>query len=163
MKQINITIHPFSALAGMALLGLVLVTAGAMPMQGSSSTRDVSAIENVNDPHPRDFVRIVEGAPFSVPAGKVFVGTGTRHTSLIGHGNGTGQYAIVVAFDGVQVLALYSRFAHGGASPPIAFGNLDIPTGFSAVAGTVITVDGVNESPTMDDAGGCLLGYLVDA
>ena len=80
MKQINITIHPLSALAGMALLGLVFVTAGAMPMQGSSSTRDVSAIENVNDPHPRDFVWLEAGAVasqvFTVPTGKIMVITG---------------------------------------------------------------------------------------
>ncbi|HIF42241.1 MAG TPA: hypothetical protein EYQ74_14245, partial [Planctomycetes bacterium] len=73
MKQLNITIHPFSALAGMALLGLVWVTAGAMPLQGSSSTRDVSAIENVNEPHPRDYVQIFEGAPYTVPQGKLLV------------------------------------------------------------------------------------------
>ena len=73
MKQLNITIHPFSALAGMALLGLVWVTAGAMPLQGSSSTRDVSAIEDVNDVHPRDCVIIRLGQPYVVPVGRLLV------------------------------------------------------------------------------------------
>ena len=35
MKQVSISIHPFSALLGMALLSMVWVSAAAMPLQGS--------------------------------------------------------------------------------------------------------------------------------
>ena len=75
MKQVNISIHPFSALVGMAVLSMVWVSAAAMPLQSSSSDRDVSAIENVNEPHPRDFWRLDYGNTYTVPSGKILVVT----------------------------------------------------------------------------------------
>ena len=139
MKQININIHPFSALAGMALLGLVLVTAGAMPLQGSSSTRDVSAIENVNEPHPRDYVRIKEGTPFVVPSGKCLVVKSLSYSTY------NGSTHVQLRINGVDA---YSGTMVGGKS--------EITPGFLAVAGESVSVH-------RDGVIALALGYLVDA
>ena len=85
MKQVNISIHPFSALVGMAVLSMAWVTAAAMPLQGSSSDRDVSAVEVVNEPHPRDWVSITNDAPFVVPSGHLLVVTAVGQPDNYGY------------------------------------------------------------------------------
>jgi hypothetical protein len=95
MKQVNISIHPFSALVGMAVLSIVWVSAAAMPLQGSSSDRDVSAIENVNDPHPRDYVILRGNQPYTVPSGRLLVLTSAGR-------NDTWSMSVTVWVDGVQ-------------------------------------------------------------
>jgi hypothetical protein len=144
MKQLNITIHPFSALAGMALLAIVLVTASAMPLQGSSSTRDVSAIENVNEPHPRDAVRVVEGSPYTVSTGRLLVvtGMGTLHAQ---------SSNIYVEFDGSTVLTTEAHEYDGSVA--------SVPFGLVAAGGQVVSVTDGSHSGNY----GVLLGYLVDA
>jgi hypothetical protein len=150
MKQLNITIHPFSALAGMVLLGLVWVTAGAMPLQGSSSTRDVSAIQDVNDPHPRDYVRVIEGVPFTVPAGKIFVMRGLGASSPYQQ-----PYNQTVYVDGIPTFS--ERF--GWSSDGYQHHGKEVPTpGIGADAGSVVTT-----STTSSNIPGIVLGYLVDA
>jgi hypothetical protein len=146
MKQLNITIHPFSALAGMALLGLVWVTAGAMPLQGSSSTRDVSAIDIVSDPHPRDFVRIVKGSPYTVPAGKVLV---VKQLGLIAQGTSTNGL-ITLSIDGVVVATSNHHYMNDLQLH-------DYEPGLAAQAGSQVAVATSSNYP----AGA--LGYLVDA
>ena len=145
MKQLNITIHPFSALAGMALLGLVFVTAGAMPLQGSSSTRDVSAIENVNDPHPRDSVRVMQGSPYTVPGGKILLVT----CVMLPQGGGT--FEVRVSINGVSLFQNHVAADAGGL--------ITFPFGFTAGAGDIVEVDNVSSI----GSGSVLLGYLVDA
>ena len=144
MKQLNITIHPFSALAGMALLGLVLVTAGAMPLQGSSSTRDVSAIEDVNSPRAANAVAVYQGVPYTVPSSKLLIVTGIGLT--------TGQVTVVFAlFDGATVLG-----AEAGMAGPGGDSVAHIPFGLVANGGQVVTASASAGS-------GVVLGYLVDA
>ena len=140
MKQLNITIHPFSALAGMALLGLVWVTAGAMPLQGSSSTRDVSAIGNVNEPHPRDFVRVVGGTPFVVPPGRVLV-----VRSLASSTPASTQYNYIW-ITGINTYV--GKLLYGD--------HHDVHPGVMAVSGDSVTV-------YRNGFDGLALGYLVDA
>ena len=149
MKQINIIIHPFSALAGMALLGLVLVTAGAMPLQGSSSTRDVSAIEVVSDPHPRDNVVISGGMPFVVPSGRLLVVTAL--------GDGVGINSSQVLFvDGISEVSAVEYTAGGsGGGRHWASSVLQLPTpGLTAQSGQTVTLSGSSSRAW---------GYLVDA
>jgi hypothetical protein len=154
MKQINITIHPFSALAGMALLGLVLVTSGAMPLQGSSSTRDVSAIEVVSPWPSHDVVRIYDTSPYVVPAGKNLV-----LTALGNLGIGGAPRILIDGNTEIQVNwhdKASQTFDHGWAwaYPSNAFTSmLDLPApGLIALSGqTVSTVEGR------------AWGYLVDA
>ena len=142
MKQINITIHPFSALAGMALLGLVLVTAGAMPLQGSSSTRDVSAIEVVKGPVPNEYLELNSGTAFTVPGGKRF---------------------ILTALGGVYQNSTYISFIVNGIQKFLADPNANentgltlksVPQGPHADAGEVVDISGPD---------GIAYGYLVDA
>ena len=142
MKQLNITIHPFSALAGMALLGLVWVTAGAMPLQGSSSTRDVSAIEVVGNPHPRDFWRLDWGNTYTVPSGKFLVVTTGGHSVNVGNG------AVTLVADGIRVAHFLYGFGPANEIHHLAF-----------KAGTAMSLDdGYTGNGTPH-----VLGYLVDA
>ena len=143
MKQLNIAIHPFSALAGMALLGLVWVTAGAMPLQGSSSTRDVSAIEVVSDPHPRDYVRMDGTTPYTVPTGKLF------HLTGLGDLQASSKW-VDFYIDG-QVAMRTFVVPSGGTSCIVA----NTTPGVVAASGSILTVFG----PTTPVA----IGYLVDA
>ena len=142
MKQINITIHPFSALIGAAIVCLTMLTVGAVTVQGSSSTRDVSAIEVVSDPHPRDYVRVNLTTPFTVPAGKLF-----HLTSLGGteHANDLAYFFI----DNIQVMAAHIYTPHGNACSV-----RPIPPGIVAASQSVLTVSGSNA---------VAYGYLVDA
>ena len=73
MKNIQITLQPLSLLVGAGLLGIMLITTGAFTPQGTASARDVSATEIVGTFNPRTVVRIVEGSPYTVPAGKLLV------------------------------------------------------------------------------------------
>jgi hypothetical protein len=147
MKQINITIHPFSALIGAAIVCLTMLTVGAVTVQGSSSTRDVSAIENVNDPHPRDYVRIDEGTPYTVPTGKILVITGG------GCLNGGGTRGGKIQFNGVIIVGFSQEgWMVNGPDIPVNFAE-----GLAAASGTVVSLS--------RDAGDSILcwGYLVDA
>ena len=158
MKQVNITIHPFSALVGMALLGLVLVTASAMPTQGSSSTRDVSAIENVNDPHPRDFVWLEAGASassvFTVPAEKILVITGV---ASIGGPIGSCNIIIDGGSRGLGTGQRWENINNGGRSmAALANSAFIFANGIPLQAGQTIQL---GSSTDID----WLFGYLVDA
>ena len=147
MKQINITIHPFSALIGAAIVCLTMLTVGAVTVQGSSSTRDVSAIENVNEPHPRDFVRIDEGTPYTVPTGKILVITGCG--ALDGNGSRRGQ----IQFNGIPIVGFTLAGVNFGASSPV----VTFSTGFAAPSGTVVSLAHNAWDPIL------CWGYLVDA
>jgi len=85
MKQLTFSVHPGSALIGAAIVGLSIVTAGAITVQGSGASRDVSAIENVNDVHPREFVCVKGLVPFVVPPDKLLVLTalGSANNTII--------------------------------------------------------------------------------
>ena len=149
MKQINITLHPFSALIGAAIVCLTMLTVGAVTVQGSSSTRDVSAIENVNDPHPRDYMRIDEGTPYTVPAGKILVVTGGG--CLEGGGTKNGK----IQFNGVTIVG----FSLGGWM--VNTGDFDPPAtfaeGLAAASGTVVSLSHYQGESIV------CWGYLVDA
>jgi hypothetical protein len=152
MKQVNITIHPFSALLGMALLSMVWVSAAAMPLQGSSSDRDVSAIENVNDPHPRDYVRVQQGAPYTVPAGRVFVGRGMGFAS----NPGNVSFSLTMRINGQDVLSESGYYYSDSTRTWHDQALTEFPFGVTAQAGAAVSVN----SSKVD---GVLLGYLVDA
>ncbi len=142
MKQLNITIHPFSALIGAALVCLTMLTVGAIAVQGSSSTRDVSAIENVNEPHPRDYVRIEFSTPYTVPAGKLFHLTGLGDLSV------TSQW---INFRVDAQIATRAIFQNSLSTNGI----LATTPGVVAASGSVLSVSGANVPVA--------LGYLVDA
>ena len=103
MKQLQLTIHPFSALIGAALVCLTMLTVGAIAVQGSSSTRDVSAIEDVNDVHPRDCIIIKNGTPYVVPAGRILVVTAFGDSDSVS----TGYIHLTV--DGVEEIGCKTK------------------------------------------------------
>ena len=149
MKQVSISIHPFSALVGMAVLSMVWVSAAAMPLQGSSSDRDVSAIEDVNDPRPRDFVRLIGETPYTVPDGKLLVVTGL--------GSSTGTSGVLLSVDGVQEATSSYTFSDSGSPIPAstAASVASLPgLGFVANSGSTVLVSKTS---------GRAWGYLVDA
>ncbi|MCH2107571.1 MAG: hypothetical protein MK291_13130, partial [Planctomycetes bacterium] len=84
MKNYEIRIQPFSALAGACLLALCFIATGAFAPQGSASARDVSATEIVGTFNPRTAVRITDTAAYTVPLGKILVvtamGNGVRYS-----------------------------------------------------------------------------------
>ena len=143
MKQIQLTIHPFSALIGAALVCLTMLTVGAIAVQGSSSTRDVSAIEDVNSPRAANAVAVYEGVAYTVPSGKSLVVTGI---GLISGANGD----VYVKFDSVSVLC---------AEPGSMYHSLvPVPFGLVAKSGQIVKA----YTPPSSDWG-VILGYLVDA
>ena len=138
MKNIQITLQPLSLIVGAGLLGIMLITTGAFAPQGTASARDITATEDVNSFNPKTAVRITSDAPYTVPAGKLFVLTSN---GKIAASNG---YFYVLA-DGV-----YQFDGYGSALEPIANG----PT-YSE--GTVVSID------IGGNGVGVLYGYLVDA
>ena len=140
MKQISI--HPFSALVGMAVLSMVWVTAAAMPLPGSSSDRDVSAIEVVSDPHPRDYVILRGDQPFEVPAGRLLVLTSAGRYDASG-----GGYCTVYVDGQLEVMTI----AHFGSSSSSVV-ELGAP-GLVVQSGQVVTLVAQERA----------WGYLVDA
>ncbi|HEX6885983.1 MAG TPA: hypothetical protein VF530_21595 [Planctomycetota bacterium] len=141
------TIHPVSAVAGAGLLGLVLLAAAAaqtpVTLQqiptGQSGQLRVAGI-----PTPQQMKRVVEGQPFTVPPGSLFVVTGLGQTQIL-----TGSSANL-RFDG-QV-ALTCVFSSG--LPPLGV----VPPGLVAPGGTLISVETPGGGATA-----LVLGYLVDA
>ena len=147
-------IQPLSALVGAASLGVALLTVSAFQVSvAKKPTQQLLAglgitidgpvqIEGV--PTPSQMMRIVEGSPFTVPPGKVFVVTGTAFSS-----GAFGPSDVNVLFDGVSVLNVDGNTGSptGGASA--------IPPGVVASEGTVVSVSSVGT--------GVLLGYLADA
>ena len=127
MKQLNITIHPFSALAGMALLGLVLVVAAASFPIGSQTDRDISATTIVDRPSS-DWVRIDSSTPFTVPTSRYFHLTGL---GMPANSNSAGTLLI----DGMQTIVGYGNVGTGnGCSVKTT------PEGIVASSGSIVTV-----------------------
>jgi len=141
-----ISIHLYSALAGAGLLGLVLLAVGAVQVPGSAQRIPISngLVRVAGIPTPQQMMRVHEGLPFTVPAGKLFVVTGLGQAQLI-----TG-YAANLRFNG-QIILTYSFSS--GLSP---FG--DIPPGIVAPEGTEVSTDTPGGGTTA-----VVLGYLVEA
>ena len=159
MKPVQLTLHPSSALAGAFLLALCLVTLGAFAPQGSSSARDIDAIEILNTTQSHDnFVRIAGAADYVVPAGYRLVITGL--------GGATNPEDAMILVDGVvKVQITYhsetqSWAGNSGwawARPAAAFPSiLQLPK-----PGLVVDPgQTVNVLPTLESRA---WGYLIDA
>jgi len=150
-----ITIHPGSALAGAAIVLLVSVLTAQQVVSRLVHVRIVDPIVAAPSPHPRDFVRVEEGTPFTVSLDRILVGTGLRHVSVVAL-NTIGNpelRAITVQFNGQDVLTVHTKW-HLWSSQTASGdgGERDIPPGPGGPEGTVVSVQG-----------GVLLGYLADA
>jgi hypothetical protein len=127
MKQVNISIHPFSALVGMAVLSMAWVTAAAMPLQGSSSDRDVSATVIVDRPHA-DWIRVDSASAYVVPDGKYFTLTALGQTNRV---FATTEFYV----DGVRFAAAAANDDHHGGCSVV-----DVPPGVVAGPGSSLSV-----------------------
>lgn len=136
----------------------IFMLLGAAQAAGTVKLLLSGPVEIANYPKPQNMRRIVEGTPFVVPSGKLFVVTGLGSN---GHnfapGPGPNKH-VRVSFDGTSVLeAMILEWQAGGSysggGPTIP----EVPPGLTAPAGTSITAT--------DDAVdlGVVLGYLVDA
>ncbi len=152
-----ITLHPLSIAVGAALLGIILMTSGAVQVQalvGSPSRPLVIA----GVPTPAQMVWVPEDQPLVVPKDKVFVATGIASTANNTDG---GHKVIEVQFDGTTVLlGTLSRPSGSnisGSGPSIP----QIPPGLVAKAGTTVSVK-ESSSTAANPAKAVLLGYLAD-
>lgn len=136
----EIKLHPSSALFGLAIGVLALVCMSQI-MAPTIPTHRVEC-----GPHPRDFVQIKEGAPFTVPTGRIFVltalgGVGGAIVNLNVNGN-----------QEVRAAAWPAGLAYAGANIS------EIPRGFS-VPGPA-TVEAITQ--LYPGSGAQAWGYLAD-
>ena len=151
MKNYEIRIQPFSALAGACLLALCFVATGAFAPQGSASARDVSAIEIVSTNPPEDYVRIYDATPYTVPSAKRLIIT------ALGNPNLGITYTNLYIDGNLEVTAhAHPSFGYGnghGWGATILSSVTELPTpGIAAISGQLVTVNA-----------GVAWGYLVDA
>ncbi len=147
MKPIQL--HPGSVLAGVgvALLAFVVmgqqvVSTGQAPLAGLDPELTRPPAFAV---HPRDFVQIKEGTPYTVPAGKLFV--------LTALGNTVAEMHTELFVNGVAEAESSNAQSTGNA-----VSMKRVPRGFAVAAGSVITLTSLWSAP--DD--GRAWGYLAD-
>ncbi len=121
-----------------------------------------SAVRLPFPPHLHESVIVREGAPFVVPAEKIFVATGLAGTSDDGVATSSDcpRTVYVVATGGLRF-----EVKNGNLNPPAgglqeAGGVVPIPPGFTVPAGGSVNV--FSSGPGCDD-NGRVWGYLVDA
>lgn len=149
----KLTIDIPSALITLSAVGIAAVLAGAAPIQSSASDRDVQAVEDLSQPHPRDFVRIQQGTPFVVPSDSILVIKGMSFANP----NGAAGWSQTIQIDGVPAFSDYGWFRNqANVGTWHASQVTEIPLGVTAGEGS--TVEAVsNRSDCV------LLGYLADA
>lgn len=152
MKNYEIRIQPFSALAGACLLALCFVATGAFAPQGTASARDVNAVEHINEPLPSDYLLIYEGTQHTVPLGKIYVATGMGRTQDCG--TSTYLSLFVNNAPALGVIAWSSQSNLGN-------GLVELPKGVVYPAGSVISI--TSNLTGCPSANGILFGYLADA
>ena len=136
----SMAFSPLSFLAGVGAIGLGLTLLGMSPVQGSRP----GSRQGPSVPHPRDLVRILEGDPYVVPAGKILtiqtVTVAAAEIDAFAH-----QYLGSVKVNGQSVLSEVREYELGVTAQP----------------GDTVTVEELVEAA---DAGriGLALGYLTD-
>lgn len=147
-------VHFDSTLLGAAFAVLLVIAIGAQSPIPVLKCRVPHANEQVikvkGIPAPEDMVRIIEGSPFVVPEGRVFVATGVGVDHEVAPGRAE------IRFDGVSVFYRQWRNIFGGANGFAS--ESSVPPGLVAPPGTVVTVD--NSLGATYKA--ILLGYLAD-
>ncbi len=124
----KLQMHPFSALAGAAMLGLVLIAASVAPAQGHR-TRVIGI------PDPRDIIVIEEGTPYLVPAGHSFV-----VTALGTLPSGNALFAAILSVDGTPTL----QFDHNRSAAANGMQMGFVPPHLVVPAGSVIKLNETN-------------------
>lgn len=146
----TITLHPLSLLigAGFTVLGLVAM-AQAPAAKRPAASHDTDFLQVA---HPRDWIIVRPGQPFTVPAGKLFVLT------AIGQSGPPSQTNNSVDFNGVREASSLDLSTYANAQTWDSATIRPVPVGCSAVAGTLIEV-----FPSNVGSPARAWGYLVDA
>lgn len=76
------TSHPLSAMFGFVVAGVIAFTTSQAAPPHMLPVPTTIRIEYA--PHPRDMVRIKEGTPYVVPAGRIFVLTALGSNNVFG-------------------------------------------------------------------------------
>ncbi len=152
-----ITLHPSSLLVGVALAGLAFFTMAQTPQPISPVlTRQTPSLLRA-----QDMVTIKPGSPYTVPPNKWFVLTALGDTTWdVNSGQPVGLFVnglLEVSAGGMDFSSSFyqSGGATWAAAAAASFDSIsmrDAPRGFSAAAGSIISVNG-----------GSAWGYLSDS
>ncbi len=146
MRRIQIEVHPLSALVGAGVLAVVLLgTSAVQAPERPLRVRVVGPVE-IAAPAPADYVRIIEGVPYTVPMGRALVVTAI--------GKDGGKNSVELSVDGDSVV---SSFNLNESSESVSM--REIPPGLVVQGGSVVTLD----AKTVATPDGRAWGYLVDA
>ena len=136
-----------AALLGSAVTFAALLLISASPLPQMLRVGIVGEVQVGLNPHPRDAVRIVEGVPFAVPSGKIFL------FASLGSDRVGGYKVDALFIDGVREF----EFVHNNNNTAHYLSMHEVPPGIVATAGQVITVDNGHGSLSLAH------GYLIDA
>jgi hypothetical protein len=139
----TIQLHPLSLLAGVGFALLSLVAMGQVPTAKRPAASHDSGLLQVA--HPRYWIIVEEGAPFTVPPGKILVLTG------LGLRTASPSSTSELKIDGVLMASASGQQDNGnGASVKV------LAVGLSAKANSLVEVSGTSSI-------GRAWGYLVAA
>lgn len=144
----TIQIHPLSLLVGVGFALIGLVAMGQMPSANRPAAQHDSMYLQVA--HPRDWIVIEEGVPYTVPAGKLLV-----ITALGDHMGSCG--ATYLDFNGVRALTGITVACSQNYTEGTVFMQ-NVPVGLRASSGDVVSV-----AHQITPGVGRAWGYLVDA
>ncbi|MBL6721884.1 MAG: hypothetical protein ISQ08_10800 [Planctomycetes bacterium] len=132
----KLTIDIPSALFTLAAVGIAAVLAGAAPIQGTASDRDVQATEDIGRRKASDLVCIEgidgqESAPFVVPSGHILVLTGALNSSAPSIG-----WEFTIGPKAIAVYSLYGDYQDG----PARVTATEYATGMPVAAGETVQI-----------------------
>lgn len=121
-------------------------------LQSVPADRDVQAVLDTSQPHPRDFVRIQQGTPFVVPSGSILVIKGMSFAS----NPSANAWWQTIEIDGAAAFSEYGWHVNNAAGMWHDQKVTNIPLGVTASEGETVTA-------TSNRTDCVLLGYLADA
>jgi hypothetical protein len=147
MRKFSIEVQPLSALVGAVVVCIGFITLGAAAIADLQRVAVVNALKIQGAYDPREAVVVRDGTPYTVPVDKILVLTG------LGRSSASPDSAFIL-IDGVKEVRLV-----GGGSDFYESGIRPLPSGLTASAGSLVSVD--SNDFTIKD--GRAWGYLVDA
>lgn len=145
----KLTIDIPSALITLSAVGIAAVLAGAAPIQTTAGARDVQAVENLSQAHPRDFISLQSGSSFTVPPGRIAV---IESVTFLEVPPNAGWWLARVVVDGT---AQFAKLAYTSSNNNFNMQPSVGEPGVAAGEGQVITLP--------SNLPAAALGYLVDA
>jgi hypothetical protein len=173
--------HVLSATPWLALFGLTFFTRPqtnpSSPGMHNAPAAQLAPLPRIKGiPAGRDMLRIIEGAPYTVPNGKIFVLTGLTRTlvdaievvdpSAPGDLDPVGSI-LAVRFNGVPTLTAYDCSMYSGGAEGLDKQVIRVPPGITASSGTIVSaseepLESGNLAPNNGPSLGVALGYVYD-